>query len=808
MAVVNPPGRSALDLSSDGTHSAVLARMLADLPTRLPTLVVRTGDDPAVALLDSWATVADVVTFYQERIGNEGYLRTATEQRSVRELARAIGYELRPGVAAGTWLDVRMETAPGAPTSAVVPAGTPVRSIPGQGELSQVFETDVDLVADVARNEVPLRRFRRQRLDATSTSARLAGVSTGLRPGDAILVVDEPVADPRTAGWRLRLLRTVSALPATAPDVPSVTVVTWDEPLGVDPVQPRVYALRVRAAAFGYNAPDWRTLPDSVRARYQPTGEPAGDGWPGFTLLVPGRDSKIDLAEQYPELGVGSWLVLEQPGLSRLYQVRGVSLSAREDYAISAKTTFVTLDSATDVDCFGIRQVVVYTGSEPLELADEPVGGGTAGPELTLDRPAPIVAGQPVIVTGTAADGGAAVVEVAHVDRVRPGDDGTIAVTLREALNTPLAVDSARVLGNVVPASHGETVAAEVLGSGDGATGFQRFTLRKPELTHLPAATPRGVVDTLVVRVDTVRWAEVPSLFAAGPTDRAYVVRIDDQAAATVVFGDGQHGSRLPSGQENVVAAYRSGIGPDGNVAAGALTLLPRRPLGVAAVTNPLPASGGTAPEQLAQARTNAPLTVLTLDRVVSLRDYEDYARAYGGIAKARAVALRDGRLTVVHLTVAGPGGATVSADTVANLLGALDTVRDRAVPVRIVGYVPTAVTVGAQVLTDPDRRAEDVHDAVRSALVAGFAVDRRAFGQPVTAAEILTMIQQVPGVVAARLTDLHRADQPPPPGQHRVDEVIVALDARLNPTGSPPVLPAELLLTDAAHLTVEVLVP
>jgi len=52
--------------------------------------------------LDGWATVADVLTFYQERIANESYLRTAIERRSLLELARKIGYELRPGIAAGT----------------------------------------------------------------------------------------------------------------------------------------------------------------------------------------------------------------------------------------------------------------------------------------------------------------------------------------------------------------------------------------------------------------------------------------------------------------------------------------------------------------------------------------------------------------------------------------------------------------------------------------------------------------------------------------------------------------------------------
>jgi hypothetical protein len=51
----------------------------------LLNLTTRDPSDPAMALLDAWATVADVLAFYQERIANEGYLRTATERRSILE---------------------------------------------------------------------------------------------------------------------------------------------------------------------------------------------------------------------------------------------------------------------------------------------------------------------------------------------------------------------------------------------------------------------------------------------------------------------------------------------------------------------------------------------------------------------------------------------------------------------------------------------------------------------------------------------------------------------------------------------------
>ena len=61
----------------------------------LRSLTTRDPDDFTIALLDGWATLADVLTFYQERIANELWLRTATERDSILRLAQLIGYRLK-----------------------------------------------------------------------------------------------------------------------------------------------------------------------------------------------------------------------------------------------------------------------------------------------------------------------------------------------------------------------------------------------------------------------------------------------------------------------------------------------------------------------------------------------------------------------------------------------------------------------------------------------------------------------------------------------------------------------------------------
>ena len=115
-----------------GTHATFFETMKARLSSadysELADLKTRRGDDPAIALMDAWALVADVLTFYQERIANEGYLRTATERRSVLEIARLIGYELRPGVAATAYLaytlDEDRSKAPTVPSYSPIAAGS------------------------------------------------------------------------------------------------------------------------------------------------------------------------------------------------------------------------------------------------------------------------------------------------------------------------------------------------------------------------------------------------------------------------------------------------------------------------------------------------------------------------------------------------------------------------------------------------------------------------------------------------------------------------------------------------------------
>jgi hypothetical protein len=343
--------------------------------------------------------------------------------------------------------------------------------------------------------------------------------------------------------------------------------------------------------------------------------------------------------------------------------------------------------------------------------------------------------------------------EIVEIDET--SGDPTV-VTLLKSLAMSYDRATVTVFANVARATHGETV-REVLGSGDASQPFQRFTLRQLPLTHVGSPTASGREMTLAVRVNDILWKEVPTLLGHGPDERIYATRDENDGMAVVQFGDGRTGARIPTGQENIRAVYRKGIGLGGLVKAGQLSLLMDRPLGVKEVVNPLPATGAEDPEKLDQARLNAPLTVLTMGRVVSLQDYEDFVRAFAGIAKALATVVWNGEKRAIFITVAGPKGAEVveGSNLHNNLMKALRDAGDSTVSVNVKSYRPVTFTVRAAVKIHPDYLFPKVRNAVQEALTTRYSFDARQFGQYVAMSEVVSVVQAVPGVTAVRLEEL-----------------------------------------------------
>jgi predicted phage baseplate assembly protein len=258
----------------------------------------------------------------------------------------------------------------------------------------------------------------------------------------------------------------------------------------------------------------------------------------------------------------------------------------------------------------------------------------------------------------------------------------------------------------------------------------------------------------LDVYVDDVRWHEVDDLFELGPRDRSYVTSRDHNEKTSVTFGDGQTGARLPAGVENVRAVYRSGIGKSGNVRPGQLSLLVTRTDGLRGVTNPQRASGGAEADGVDSTRARAPLAVSALDRLVSTRDYADFALTFAGIAKASAARLTTRGGSIVHVTVAGEDDIPIDlqSELAIQLLEALRRFGDPYLPVQLAVRELLALVIAARVLPHPDYRWETLRPKLEAALAHRFDFGHRELAQDAHAAEALAALQGTPGVDYADL--------------------------------------------------------
>ncbi|NEO74920.1 MAG: hypothetical protein F6J99_01030, partial [Moorea sp. SIO4G3] len=284
-AIYNPPGLTALSYRI-ARHDDSLKRMKAGLHTQttppnqkdgsrpLGKLTVSHNNDPAIAFLDGWAAVMEVLTFYQERIANEGFVNTATERLSLLELSRTVGYELAPGVAASTYLAFTIEESEDVPEIVQVPEGVTVESVPIANEEPQVFETVETLEMRGAWNllqpHIPSEIVPPE-ISEDTVSLKLSGTETQLEEGEPLLIVEEEVKSSENV-YTESLYTNLTAVETD--EELDYTTVAWEKGLGWEPRREiQVFALPEQVTLFGSEAPEWNELsPEEQRLYSDDTG--------------------------------------------------------------------------------------------------------------------------------------------------------------------------------------------------------------------------------------------------------------------------------------------------------------------------------------------------------------------------------------------------------------------------------------------------------------------------------------------------------------------------------------------------------
>jgi predicted phage baseplate assembly protein len=724
--------------------------MLSAIPGQAPLTGwrARGGDDFGIMLLEMWSYVCDCISFYDEGIANECYVRTSMLRPSVRKLVGLLGYVPRP--ATGARVDLAILADGRLPL--VLPAGTGFRSGGFPGGTPQVFELDNDSRVHPFLNQTTLARSRPATLEpgpifTFSRDTLLLDPSTARLKADQLVFIEDL---SNTANSRVRTVNSIANFAAS---------------------DGATYKQAVFSAFLPI--PGWTAVTDVQITTPSQTGtifqQPIYTLSGGLYISVRGPVLIFDTVQR--QIQLGDTLVLDKAGDYRWFSVvymeeAFVALPSTGSTTVTdsnnnvttvtppapqVQVTWVILDmdfndpsrregvtpNWTDADAksikvhFGFRKA--GDAITPMNLTLQPGDAMTLAPpyETPQDGKFPSLF--------LLQDNDTVGAEIAgSVDFAA----GTLTPSqpLTEALAAPVTV-----YANVVTASRGETVAGELLGSGDSSVANQAFQLKKAPLTYF--AAPEGPQSTLKVYVNGLQWTEQPSFFGMAGDAQVYIVRQDDDGDSLVIFGDGIRGLRPPTGA-SIVAYYRNGAGLL-SPPAGSITQMAKPVKGITSVRNPVAASGGDDAEPASGMQTYAPQSALLLGRAISIPDMEAAAATVGGVRALRAEWRWNTLQQRPVVEIWYIGAASVKGDVLTTLRGLSDGVTPIAVDQAT--SVPSTLSISIEI--DPKMQEDDVVTAVRTALMDPdtglLPPEQIGIGLPLFRSRIFEAVLATPGAIA-----------------------------------------------------------
>lgn len=716
----------------------------------------RQADDFGVMLLEMWAYVCDVTSFYDSVLAQENYLRTARQRGSVRKLIGLLGYVPRPAVAAtvdlAAFADGRKAVA--------LPGGTAFRSGAFDGNPPQVFELTADATVHPLSNEWKILPVRPATFGATATS-----LTTLLcEPGTVAVQEDDLVlVKVGESGYA----RTVSAVAdQTGVDGAAYTAVTLSSAVSI-PANTAVSTVKLRKP--GSTAQLWTTSGSSMEFQAA-----SGAILPyGVSLTLSGLE---------PSFRIGNDVIVStgDNGFgAHVTKVTTVSVQVTAASTIDLSDTSGTVTSQVSVPA--VNQRVTQITIEPLSFdfdwwdadasdftiyhAFSRAGKVTIEGLTTLAPTDPLLVATPVEQPTDASVPSSFQFEDKNGDGAAVGASlvyptGTFQLDQGTAWQSGGLVTPVRAFGNVITATRGETVSGEALGTGDATIPNQGFTLKKSPLTYVSAPTAdnaSGVASTLSVYVDGVLWTEVASFYGQAADARVYIVRQDDAAKSTVTFGDGVRACRLATGAV-VTAYYRYGAGAAMPPAAS-ITQIAKPVKGLRGIRNPIAAAGGADAEPADEMRKYGPRSALLLGRAVSLADLEAAAAAVAGVRATRA----DWRWNQDRLRPGAQIYYIGDSGLEPTILARLAALAEEGLPIDVEPATGLAKTLSIQVEIDPSYLEADVVPAVRAALMDAdtglLAPERIGIGQPLFRSRIYAFILGTPGAASVTSITLDGAE-------------------------------------------------
>lgn len=717
--------------------------ILDRLAVVMPDWKERHVPDIGITLVELLAYVGDYLSYYQDAVATEAYLETARQRISVRRHARLVDYQISEGCNARAWVTVKT-----------------TGDLPGLDPRSFYFITKpakTPITEGRALTEVELERLS------------LTGVE-----------IFEPMTDQTITLYESHY---------------EISFYTWGNEECCLDRGATTATLVGQLVKEGYSAPDpygGKQYDEKYDYKHDPKYDERydekhnrkydqEDQQPDYKEEPPYKESE----SQAPKLRLkpGDILIFEEIKGPKTGNSADADLAHRHAVRLTHVTAGVDPLTGQPVveigwaaeDALPFPLCISVLGPPPTceILCDVSVARGNVvlvDHGGTVDEPAGSV---PVEETVQSCDCEGIPADISVVpDRYRPAlTKGPVTFSQPLTPNTPAATTLTQDVRRASPQVR--------MLSNPGPEGDPRWTplrdlLREPGSQAGPTSYPL--------------WTPQSDLFGSNATDRHFVAEIDNDGRAHLRFGDGELG-RSPNAEMEFQAEYRVGNGSAGNAGAEAIAYIVFREHkpseGFDRVRNPLPASGGTNPEPMAEAKLFAPHAFRQeLQRAIIADDYSALVEAvFSDEVQRAAAALRwNGSWYEALVAVDQLGKEHADPALLSDIYKRLHRYRRIGHEVRTSSARLVPLVIEMRVCIDAHYlrghvKAELLRVFGDGVLADGrkgfFHPDNLSFGQGIYLSRLVATAQAVEGVESVEVTRLERLDAGP---NHEIEFGILPL--------------------------------
>lgn len=261
---------------------------------------------------------------------------------------------------------------------------------------------------------------------------------------------------------------------------------------------------------------------------------------------------------------------------------------------------------------------------------------------------------------------------------------------------------------------------------------------------------------SMSLRIGGETWVLVDTFAKSKPTDKHFMVSVDESLSPYIMFGDGTFGKKPAAGAKITNVVFYLTNGTQGNVKSNTITSVPSvisSSITDATVSNAYDAGGGSNYENFTMLKEHIPLSVKTLGVAITKEDFESLAMLVDGVNKAKADYECGRKLTVY---ISPDGGAVASSELINRVYNLLSQRAPMTTWLKVKSAGKVQIILEMYVTGKKSYKTPEIQTQILTALYNAYSPEQAQIGGSVRLSDIYALIDNLSTVDYLHLTKFY----------------------------------------------------